>query len=214
MKIFHRQQFTRLWITLQSNEELGVLDSGFLEDYFGVNEQLTLHKMSDDTRTPILMNSVVGLDDPTPMLPNDVFTGFVELSDLENGTYFIEGCVRDVVGNYTVLTASQNRAPDLPTTTLELRITSSQIIVVFPKVASIQLGILLAVPILKTVVFDAQMKKTKVFNTKMEKSSVLVSPIVKYKTLETVMKKGLQLDAKLDKTKQLDAPLNILYDGK
>jgi hypothetical protein len=101
MPTFPRSHFTELQITLTSNEVLGILSSDYLEDYFGVDNQITLRHESG-TRYSVLMNEVIS---ETPSIPHDVFTGYASLSVLPDGDYFIEGRVRDIAGNYTILGA-------------------------------------------------------------------------------------------------------------
>ena len=92
--IFNRLNFTELWFTLESNEALGVLDTDYLEDYYGVDGQLTL--VNDDTLNeyPVLMS---------PSNNNTTLSGFIDITSLSNGDYTLKGRVCDVVGNYTVL---------------------------------------------------------------------------------------------------------------
>jgi hypothetical protein len=99
MPTFYRGPFTELWITLRSDEVLGVLDSDYLEDYFGADGQVTL-RYQDGTFYTVLMNEVT---EETPGVAHDVFTGPVDLSTIPDGIYTIQGRVRDVVGNYTIL---------------------------------------------------------------------------------------------------------------
>jgi hypothetical protein len=92
--IFNRLNFTELWLTLDSNETLGVLDTDYIEDYYGVDGQLTLVKQGTLEEYPVLMN---------PSNDNTKLSGFIELSSLANGDYILKGRVRDIVGNYTIL---------------------------------------------------------------------------------------------------------------
>ncbi len=95
---FNKLHYNEIWITLSSNEELGILDSGYLEDYFGVDGQITLINESTLVRTQVLMNEV-----NISSLPHDVFTGHVSSNSLPVGFYHIEARVRDVVGNYSII---------------------------------------------------------------------------------------------------------------
>jgi hypothetical protein len=101
---FYRSQYTELWITLSSDEVLGVLDSSYIEDYFGVDGQITL-RHENGTPYTVLMNE---LSSETPNIPHDVFTGLADLDSIPDGNYYIEGRVRDVIGNYTILHAVEN----------------------------------------------------------------------------------------------------------
>jgi hypothetical protein len=102
--IFQRRNFTDLWFTITSNEILGILDSSYLEDYFGTDGQLTLFNTITLQRTPIIMNEVL---EETPGIAHDVFTGVLDLTTLLNGAYKLEGRVRDIEGNYTILSEVQ-----------------------------------------------------------------------------------------------------------
>ena len=104
MPTFYRGNFSQLWVTLRSDEVLGELSGDYLEDYFGNAGQVSL-VLPDNTRVPLLMSEVVS---DTPEIPHDSFTGVVELSGLANGHYAIQGRVRDVIGNYTIIGAVEN----------------------------------------------------------------------------------------------------------
>lgn len=109
MSTIYRGQFSTLWITLQSNEQLGILDSGYLEDYYGNDGQVTLHHVESSTDYPVLM-----IEQPavTPSIPQDVFKGQVSLAGLPNGTYQVRGRCCDTVGNYTILSSVQTPVGD------------------------------------------------------------------------------------------------------
>lgn len=100
MTVFYRQNFSQLWIKLQSNEALGVLDSDYLEDYFGVDGQVSLLHVPTGQRFAVLM---VEVPQETPAVPHDVFQGYRFLSALPDGEYQVQCRVRDVLGNYTVV---------------------------------------------------------------------------------------------------------------
>jgi hypothetical protein len=97
--VFYRGDFTLLWLTLSSNEALGVLDNSYLEDYSGTDGQVSLYHVETDTRQAVLLTESV----PDELTPHEVFTGFVDLTTLPDGTYRVEGRVRDVIGNYAIL---------------------------------------------------------------------------------------------------------------
>ena len=105
MATIYRGGMTTLWLTLQSNEALGILDSAYIEDYFGADGQVSLYHIATDAHYPVVM---VAQPDQTPGVDNDVFKGSYLFSLLPNGDYEIRGRVRDVVGNYTILSALQN----------------------------------------------------------------------------------------------------------
>ena len=105
MSIIYRSEFSTLWITLQSNEQLGLLDSDYLEDFFGTQGHITLHHIEGDTDYPVFMIEQVW---QTPTIPHDVFKGQTALSNLPDGNYEIRARCRDVGGNYTILSSVQN----------------------------------------------------------------------------------------------------------
>ena len=104
MSTVYRGAFATLWITLQANEALGILDSDYLEDYFGNDSQVSLYHIASDTHYPVLM-----LDQPlaTPLIPYDVFKGQIAMASLPDGAYQVRGRCRDVGGNYSILSAVQ-----------------------------------------------------------------------------------------------------------
>jgi hypothetical protein len=99
MPTFSRGQYTELGITLRSDETLGILDSSYVEDYFGVDGQISLLHTSG-IRYTVLMNPV---PEETPAISNDVFVGFIDLSTIPNGTFTVQGRVRDIANSYTIL---------------------------------------------------------------------------------------------------------------
>ena len=100
--IFYRANHTTLWLTIESNEALGILDSDYVEDYNGADGQMTLHHVGSDTDYPLVMAAV---PDQTPSIDHDVFKGPIELVGLPSGDYEVRGRVRDLTGNYTILSA-------------------------------------------------------------------------------------------------------------
>ena len=148
---FNRQNYQELWITLASNEVLGILDSDYLEDYFGVDGQVSLYNVGTDTRYDVAMNEV---STETPSIPHDVFRGFVPLLGLPNGEYVVQGRVRDVVNNYTVLNAVQN--PFGNERVLDLTIELTNIGVVIPLgQTEITVGLTFLAPIIKVLSYDS-----------------------------------------------------------
>jgi len=97
--VFPRGNHTNVLIWIKSNEALGILDTGYIEDYDGIDGYVTLKKISDGSRVSY---PVVALPDETPGIDNDMFQITVPLSSLENTVYEVEGRVRDTVGNYTI----------------------------------------------------------------------------------------------------------------
>jgi len=95
---------TYLDLSIDSNEELGILDSSFLEDFYGVDGQLTLYHQDTAQEFDILMLPVVG----GGPYPNDHFEGTRDATVMPLGIYEIRGRCRDTIGNYTIMTAFQN----------------------------------------------------------------------------------------------------------
>ena len=104
MSTVYRGAFATLWITLQANEQLGVLDSAYLEDYYGNNGQVSLYHVASDTCYPLVM---IELTQETPDIPHDVFIGQTSLAGLPDGAFEVRARVRDVVGNYSIISAVQ-----------------------------------------------------------------------------------------------------------
>lgn len=100
MVIFYRQNYSQITLNIASNEELGVLDTGFVEDFNGVDGQLSLLHVATSTRYPVPVSAVPAV---TPSIPNDQFRAILSLAGLPDGDYQLQGRVRDVIGNYTIL---------------------------------------------------------------------------------------------------------------
>ncbi len=98
--VFYRGIFSEIWITLASNETLGILDSDYIEDYFGVDGRVSLYHPASGQRWPILMQEVL---DATPEMDHDVFQGWIGLDELPDGDFSIQGRVKDIYDNYTVM---------------------------------------------------------------------------------------------------------------
>ena len=97
---FSRANYQQVAITLSSNEILGLLSSDYLEDYSGNNGSISLFHVASSVRYPLLMTEVFV---ETPTIPHDVFRGYFVLAGKPDGLYWLQGRLRDVVGNYTVL---------------------------------------------------------------------------------------------------------------
>ncbi len=106
--IFNRGDFTEVWFRLESNEALGILDTDYIEDYYGTDGQLTLVNTETLTEYPVLMSPSVDA------VSGDILIGYHSLNSLGNGEYVLKGRVRDVLGNYTILT--DYIVPDIPNT--------------------------------------------------------------------------------------------------
>lgn len=102
MSIVYRGLFSTLWITLQASEELGLVAGDYLQDYFGNSGQVSIYHLDTDTYYPLVM---IEVPEDTPQIPHDVFVGQTSLAGLPNGAFEIRGRVRDVAGNYSILSA-------------------------------------------------------------------------------------------------------------
>lgn len=105
MTEFLRDTFTTLWMTLRSDEPLGILDSQYLENWDGLDGYITIEHLSTGQRFDVPM---VEVPTETPGVPHDVFRGAIGLSSLPDGEFEMRGRVRDPYGNYTILGAVQN----------------------------------------------------------------------------------------------------------
>lgn len=117
--VFPRGVFSDMLLTIKSSEELGVLDSAYVEDYDGVDGYMTLKRLSDSLRVSY---PAIAVPDETPQIPNDVWRITIPLSSIDNGFYELEGRVRDLVGNYTIFGAVANPIGGERTTTLTLEV--------------------------------------------------------------------------------------------
>ena len=119
MSIVYRGSFSTLWVTLQSNETLGILDNDYLEDYFGNDGQVSLYHIDTDNYYPVVM-----VEQPllTPAIPFDVFRGQQALASLPNGSYEIRGRCRDELGHYSIIGAVQTPIGGEDLVTLPLQI--------------------------------------------------------------------------------------------
>ncbi len=117
--IFPRGNFTDMLLTIKSSEELGILDSGFVEDFDGVDGFMTLRRLSDGLRVSYPAIAVPG---ETPGIANDVFRITVPLAPIVNGLYELDGRVRDLVGNHTIFGTFASPAGDEDITTLTLEV--------------------------------------------------------------------------------------------
>lgn len=117
--VFPRGNYTNMLLTIKSSEELGVLDSGYVEDYDGVDGFMTLRRLSDSLRVSY---PAVAVPDETPQIPNDVWRISIPLASINNEFYELEGRVRDIVGNYTIFGAVANPIGGEEITTLTLEV--------------------------------------------------------------------------------------------
>lgn len=151
MQTFFKQNYSQMWVTLRSDETLGLLDSDYVEDFHGVDGQVSLWNTVTDERIPVLMNVVTGVDDPTPSIPFDVFTGVVDILDLPLGIYHIQGRVRDAFSHYTILSEVETPFGDERIIPLLIKVTESDIIIDFPDVLKIQMGAEFSAPMVPSV---------------------------------------------------------------
>jgi hypothetical protein len=93
---FYKSNYSQIAITVTSNEVLGILDTDYIEDYYGVDGQVTVYHPATDTRYPVLMTAIV---------PETQFRGYFQLTGKPLGQYQIQGKVRDKIGNVTVMGA-------------------------------------------------------------------------------------------------------------
>jgi len=96
---FARGNFTSAQISIKASEELGLLDTDYVEDYDGVDGYMTLRRLSDDLRVSF---PAVAVPAETPDVDNDVWRITVPLASVNNEPYELEGRVRDIIGNYTI----------------------------------------------------------------------------------------------------------------
>lgn len=101
---FGRGCYSILYVDLQSSQELGILDTDYIEDYYGNDGQLTLVNLADLTEYDLPM-SQVGVTHITPETPHDYFRGAIALESLPNATYSVRGRVRNTLGLYAILSA-------------------------------------------------------------------------------------------------------------
>jgi hypothetical protein len=212
MQIFRRQDFNQIWITLRSDEILGALDSSYIQDYFGNQGQITLYHLDTQVRTPIPMEEVIGQDDPTPSIPHDVFTGYVDLNVVPDGNYKVEGLVRDISGNYTILSEIEVPQGSERIIDFELRITDERVVVLFPQ-SVINMGLIFSTPLPNIVVLlDATMKKSKVLLSRINNVSVLQTSIVKSNVVSASTKKSQIFAANISKQAFFNAGMDY-QDG-
>jgi len=116
---FARANFTNMLLTIKSSEELGILDTDYVQDYDGNDGFFTLKRLSDNLR---LSYPCIAVPNETPSIDNDVWRITVPLVGVVNQTYELEGRVRDIIGNHTIFgaVASPIGGEDLTTLTLQV----------------------------------------------------------------------------------------------
>jgi hypothetical protein len=205
MQIFRRNDYNQLWITLQSNEILGLLDSSYIQDYYGVQGQVSLLNTETQQRTPVLMSEDTST---TPDISHDVFSGYIDLSELSDGLYKVEGMVRDVAGNYTILSQVQNPTGQENTIVFDVKITNHQVSIDF-SAGKILMGMLLSSP-LPSIIFEMNTKIMKVsqFASKINKVSLFSIFVVKYLGMPSGIQKTISFNAVVPKTIELQTDMN------
>lgn len=137
MQTFFRHVYTELVITLQADSSLGLLDGGgFIEDYFGNDNQVTFHNLDTNSRTAVFIAEDVEI---TPDTPHDVFTAVIDLSSIADGLYRVEGRARDIAGNYTIISDFSSPSGNEDFILMEILISPLGIVVFSPKIAEISL---------------------------------------------------------------------------
>jgi hypothetical protein len=205
MQIFRRGDYNQLWITLQSNEVLGLLDSSYIQDYYGTQGQVSLLNTETQTRTFVLMSEDVSA---TPAMFHDVFSGYIDLSELDDGLYKVEGMVRDVAGNYTILSQIENPTGQEQVIVFDIKVTNHQVSIDF-NAGTILMGMLFSSP-LPSAVFeiDAKIIKTYEFLPKLNKVSIFPVSVVKYLGIECGIVKTVDFETDVRKILQLQASMN------
>lgn len=99
--IFYRDSSNNLGFVFKSDETLGILETDYFEDFYGIDGQLTIR--SQATSSELVLTLI-----PSTNLPKTEFYGWIPVASLPNGDYTVEGRCKDVVGNYTIITAFQN----------------------------------------------------------------------------------------------------------
>lgn len=105
MTVIYGKDKDNLEIKINSNEPLGILDTDRIEDYNGIDGQVSLFHVDSSQRFAVIMSPFPA---ETPGIDHDVFIGQKQLSLIPEGDYQIQGRVRDVVGNYSILSAFHN----------------------------------------------------------------------------------------------------------
>jgi hypothetical protein len=133
LSLFYRSSYSQIVIKLSSDETLGILDSGYLEDYGGNNGRVTLHHEPTGVKYPLLMAE---LPSETPATEHDVFEGRFLLTGKPNGRYWIQGRVRDIAGNYTILGAIANPVGNERVLSLGIELLDNYAPVIIPRVTT------------------------------------------------------------------------------
>lgn len=98
MLTFYRGTYSEAVIEIHSSEELGVLDTGYIESAHGLDGSISVRNVATGDRTDLLMAEI---NDGPPA--HDFFRGYLNLTGLPNGQYALDFKVRDLFGNVTVV---------------------------------------------------------------------------------------------------------------
>ena len=188
MQLFLRQGYNQIWFRIQSNEVLGILDSDYVEDYFGNDGQLTLYSPVTDSRTAILMNEVSSV---TPSIPHDVFEGYLDLTTISDGVYRLEGRVKDVLDHYTVLSEVESPFGTENVVVFEIKISSHQITLSVPFIVPLVEGVTVISGLSLTKEISLPLSKSETVLTKLPIVVFQSASIVKYKQFVSALKKGV-----------------------
>lgn len=119
MVTFYRGNYGKITIVIRSSKELGLLGTGYIEDYNGVEGQISLLHVETQTRFAVPVANQPAM---TPGIANDYFLGTRQLSDLPNGAYQLQFRVKDMTGNYVISGAVASPLGTELLSTLELTV--------------------------------------------------------------------------------------------
>ena len=98
---FYRGAFTTLHVLIRVSEPLALLETGFVEDFYGVDDQLTLYHLESRRRFELLMTNT----------PEGNLEGYYSLDALPNGVFEVQGRMKDALGNATIFNAVETPGP-------------------------------------------------------------------------------------------------------
>lgn len=97
---FYRSEFNEVVFTLKSNEQLGLLNTSYIQDFYGNDGFVSIQNKSTKIIYQIEVKEVTAA---TPNTPNDAFRGVAPLSLFPNGNYRILCRLKDLLGNYSII---------------------------------------------------------------------------------------------------------------
>lgn len=97
MITFYRGRYSDLVIGIRSSEELGIIDTGYIEDYYGSDGFVSAFHLLSGVRYTIPVSEVPG---ETPAVPHDFFRGTIGLSNIPDGEYELQYRLKDIDGNW------------------------------------------------------------------------------------------------------------------